>query len=443
MLISLLEAPVMALFLTVIIKYTAENRLTYIFRENENIPPYIFMSIVIALFIGLSVSAEEIFRDRKILKREQFLNLSRSSYLLSKVVILFTLSAIQMFIYVLIGNLIIGIKGMTFEYWAVLFAVSCFANILGLNISSSFNSAVTIYILIPLLVIPQMALGGAMFNFDKINKIFGGGKGDAPVIADVMASRWAYEALAVTQFKDNRCERNLFDIEQIESYSNYKQVFYIPELNKIIDESVVLSKGTDKSSAEELSHNLALLKNELNSERSQEMFIGMPAVSETVFNPSTFNADAAAAIRTNVKRFEEKYIDLYNIASSKKNSIISSLQKEYGEDGYVKLCDDYTNDFLSDIVKKSNSKNKILRVNDKLVQNYEPIFLEPENKGLSLRAHFFAPVKYAFGIRMNTITFNLIVIWLMSVIFYITLYFDVLKKTLEFSGRTRRIGKES
>ena len=443
MLISLLEAPVMALFLTVIIKYTAENRVTYIFRENENIPPYIFMSIVIALFIGLSVSAEEIFRDRKILKREQFLNLSRSSYLLSKVVILFTLSAIQMFIYVLIGNFIIGIKGMTFEYWAVLFAVSCFANILGLNISSSFNSAVTIYILIPLLVIPQMALGGAMFNFDKINKIFGGGKGNAPVIADVMASRWAYEALAVTQFKDNRCEQNLFDIEQIESFSNYKQVFYIPELNKIIDESVVLSKETGKSSSEQLAKNLALLKNELESERKQEMFSGLPALSDAVFNPSTFNADAAAAIRTSVKDFEGKYIDLYNIASSKKNSIISTLQKEYGEDGYVKLCDDYTNDFLSDIVKKSNSKNKILRVNDRLVQNCEPIFLEPENKGISLRAHFFAPVKYVFGIRMNTITFNLIVIWLMSVIFYITLYFDVLKKTLEFSGRPGRIGKES
>ena len=248
LLINLLEAPVMALFLTVIIKYLPDNKSFYIFRENENIPPYIFMSIIIALFIGLSVSAEEIFRDRKILKRERFLNLSRSSYLLSKIVILFSMSAIQMLIFVLIGNTIIGVKGLTIEYWAVLFAVSCFANVVGLNISSAFNSAVTIYILIPLIVIPQMALGGAMFNFDKINRIFGGGNGNTPEIADLMASRWAYEALAVTQFKNSRYEQNFFDIEQIESSANYQQVYYIPELHKIINESVLLLKDDNASS---------------------------------------------------------------------------------------------------------------------------------------------------------------------------------------------------
>ena len=47
------------------------------------------MSIIVALFMGLSVSAEEIIRDRKILKRESFLHLSWNSYLLSKLVVLF------------------------------------------------------------------------------------------------------------------------------------------------------------------------------------------------------------------------------------------------------------------------------------------------------------------------------------------------------------------
>ena len=41
---------------------------------------------------------------------------------------------------------------MYFEYWLMLFTVACFANILGLNISNTFNSAVTIYILIHLLI---------------------------------------------------------------------------------------------------------------------------------------------------------------------------------------------------------------------------------------------------------------------------------------------------
>jgi hypothetical protein len=77
----LLVSPVLAFILSSIIRYIADTSSnTYIFRENENIPIYIFMALIVVLFLGLVVSAEEIFRDRKILKRERFLHLSRSSF---------------------------------------------------------------------------------------------------------------------------------------------------------------------------------------------------------------------------------------------------------------------------------------------------------------------------------------------------------------------------
>ncbi|HET6992485.1 MAG TPA: ATP-binding cassette domain-containing protein, partial [Bacteroidia bacterium] len=145
MLINMLEAPVLAFILAYLIKFyntDVSNKVGYIFRENENMPAYLFMSVVVALFIGLTVSAEEIIRDRKILKRESFLNLSKSSYLMSKICIMFILSAIQTFTFVLVGNYVLEIKGMWLDYWLVLFTTSCFANMLGLNISSAFNSAV-------------------------------------------------------------------------------------------------------------------------------------------------------------------------------------------------------------------------------------------------------------------------------------------------------------
>jgi ABC-type multidrug transport system ATPase subunit len=434
-LISLLEAPIMAIFLTIIIKYKPENKAWYIFRENENIPPYIFMSIVIALFIGLSISAEEIFRDRKILKRERFLNLSRSSYLLSKIVILFSLSAIQMLIYVLIGNTIVGIKGLTIEYWVVLFTVSCFANVLGLNISSSFNSAVTIYILIPLLVIPQMALGGAMFNFDKINTIFGGGKGKAPLIADVMASRWAYEALAVTQFKNNRYEQDFFSLEQVESISNYKQVFYIPELKKINDESVKLLKEDNEASKVLLKQNLALLHKEIGSEILSVS--SLPGISLEGYTIEKFNPQVASETKQYLDKLEEKYIQVFNRISEKKDALIRSLQdKPSGKELYLKNFDAYYNESLADVVKKTSGKNKILRDNDHLVQNSEPVFLYPvTGKTFSLRAHFFAPAKYIFNFQIDTLYFNLVIVWIMIIFFYVTLYYDVLKKIIDFGSR--------
>ena len=92
--LTLLVSPLLAFILSYIIRYIADpTSNVYIFRENENIPIYIFMSLIVALFLGLIVSAEEIYRDRKILKRESFLNLSRSSYLLSKVMILMVISS--------------------------------------------------------------------------------------------------------------------------------------------------------------------------------------------------------------------------------------------------------------------------------------------------------------------------------------------------------------
>ncbi|HEX2920948.1 MAG TPA: ATP-binding cassette domain-containing protein, partial [Bacteroidales bacterium] len=443
MLISLLEAPLMAIFLTAIIKYIPDNKAGYIFRQNENLPPYIFMSIVIALFIGLSVSAEEIFRDRKILKREQFLNLSRFSYLQSKVIILFTLSAFQMLVYVLLGNTILGIKGMTFEYWMVLFAAACFANVLGLNISSSFNSAVTIYILIPLLIIPQMALGGAMFNFDKINQAFGGGKGNAPVIADVMASRWAYEALAVTQFKNNNYEKEFFELDQIESHANYRQVFYLPELNKILNETESLLTTDDPESRVALSSNIKLLKNELSSEMS--LFPQMPGIEIEKFDINNFNHNDIEECRRFVKVLEDRYISIFNTVNTKKDQLISLAEKKLGgKDKYQSYYDRYYNEFLSEIVRKVSEKNKIIRDYDHLIQNYEPVFQNPVRDGtFTFRVHFFAPEKYILGQPVDTLWFNIIVIWLMTVLFYILLYFDVLRRIIDSIGRyfTNAAGK--
>ena len=136
LIINLVEAPALALLLSFFVKFyhaDVSNQLGYVFRDNENLPAYMFIAVIVALFMGLTVSAEEIIRDQKIRRRESFLNLSNGSYLASKIAIMFTLSAVQTLSYVLIGNFIMGIEGMYLDYWMVLFSTACFANMLGLN----------------------------------------------------------------------------------------------------------------------------------------------------------------------------------------------------------------------------------------------------------------------------------------------------------------------
>jgi ABC-type multidrug transport system ATPase subunit len=61
LLINFLEAPFLAFILAYLMRYfssDSRNDVGYIFRENENFPAYLYMSVIVALVIGLTVSAE-------------------------------------------------------------------------------------------------------------------------------------------------------------------------------------------------------------------------------------------------------------------------------------------------------------------------------------------------------------------------------------------------
>ena len=268
LIVNLSISPMLALFMAYFVKYydvIGVNGGDYTFSKNSNIPVYFFMSVVVALFVGLIVSAEEIFRDRKIRKREAFLHLSNSSYLGSKIFILFGLSAIQTLSFLVVGNLILEIPLSEFHYWIILFSCSCFANVLGLNISSAFDSAVTIYILIPVLVIPQLMMSGVVIPFDKFNPSVGKPDG-IPIIGETMASRWAYEAFMVTQFKDNPYEKIFYDLDQRDGQARRKGMWVIPRLETQLTEVKGMRSHWRDQNHQGVREALTLLKEEIGFE---------------------------------------------------------------------------------------------------------------------------------------------------------------------------------
>jgi len=434
--LNLLEAPVLGFILSYIIRYIADpNSRIYIFRENENINIYIFMALIVALFLGLTVSAEEIFRDRKILKREAFLNLSRSSYLISKIAILFSISAIQSILFVLIANNILGIRAMAFEYWFALFTTAAFANLLGLNVSASFNSAVTIYILIPLLMIPMMILSGAMFPFDKMNRTVGSVK-KVPLIAEFMPTKWSYEALMVNQFKNNEFEKNFYELEKQISNADFKTVYYLLELEKKLTyiEDNWYKVEEEPEIKNQIIENLQLLKKELTKEESRT---GLPFESAHQLEINSFNEIILNNTANYIKRLNIYYNNIFNKANAEKEAIISYLLRT-NEQLYRAKRDAYHNESVEDQVKKTFEKNKIVQYKDELIQQKDPIFRDPDIEGyLNFRSHFFAPRKYFAGKYHETFWFNLIFVWIMTVFLYITLYFELLKKLLELPERVK------
>jgi hypothetical protein len=389
------------------------------------------MAIVVSLFLGLTVSAEEIIRDRKILQRERFLSLSRFSYINSKVMIMFVLSAIQMLSFVLIGNFILGIQGLTFNYFIVLYSTSCFANMLGLNISSALNSVVTIYILIPFILVPQLLLSGVIVKFDKLHKSFASYK-FVPFVGDLMTSRWAFEALAVTQYKDNKWEKNFFDIEKKKSYAEFKFNYLIPELiNKLDGCEKYLTQPTAEIN---INKNLLILKNEielLDNSFSKKTFKQLDKL-----NKESFNSKTAEYTRNYLESKKKYFTKKYNESTIEADKKYTELSKSYpNKNDLITLKEDYFSNGLSDLVTNKNSFQTIYETDDRLIQMTKPIYKDPEsNYG---RAHFYAPYKNLFGKKIDTLWFNTGFIWFTTLFLYIALIFDWLKKLLNMGDKIK------
>lgn len=435
LIINLGQAPLLAAILALILRYkNAENDTAYFFRHNENYPAFILISIVIALFMGLTVSAEEILKDRKILRREQFLDLSKSSYLLSKIGILFTLSLIQTLSFSLLGSYFLGIYETTFSFWLILFTCSCFANILGLNISASFNSAITVYILIPLLLIPQMVLSGALFSFDKLNENISH-KQYTPIIADLMASRWAFEAIAVEQYKNNAYEKHLYNLDQKISLNSFYPTYVVPELTNILMtcKTDLKSNGilNDKNRTD-----LLMLKRELTKHL---LLTKNKTINVNELNKKEYNLSNHNQFFTTINQIKKAYNEEANSYKFKRENKIRAMNAQLMNKGknITDLKNLHQNESLEDIVKNINATHRITKSDIGLFQVIDPVFhIDIKKNNFNYRNHFFAPKKYIFGQAFDTFQFNITVLWLMIFLLYLSLYFDVFKKIIDIFNRS-------
>ncbi|MGB4291780.1 MAG: ATP-binding cassette domain-containing protein [Bacteroidales bacterium] len=423
--ITLLEAPFLAFLLAFLIKYhdASAPDAHFVFADNENLPVYIFMSVIVAIFMGLTVSAEEIIKDRKILKREAFLNLSWNSYLLSKVAVQFLISAIQAFTFVMIGNSITEIKGMWFQYWLVLFTCWTSANMMGLVISDSFKAVVTIYILIPFLVIPQIILSGVLVKYEKLNPNVSSPV-TIPFYGEIITARWGYEALAVEQYINNKYEKPLYLYNMTMSQANFIKTFW----NEKINERLTRLENSLIQGIKDETYNdyLDLLNFEINKQLKklpddQYKYAGF-------LTPEKFNMEVLAETKKYIERVRQYYISLYNRASSLRDKMIMEWEAK-NKQKISDLKNEYFNDKLDEFVTNKNEVKKVIIYKNRIYQKSDPIFMEPESK--LIRAHFYAPVKNIFGTPVNTLVVNVIVMWIITILLYIVLYFRLLKKLLD------------
>jgi ABC-type multidrug transport system ATPase subunit/uncharacterized tellurite resistance protein B-like protein len=433
--ITLAEPVVLALILAFIVRYfpvsTAFSSV-YHLSENVNLPSFIFIGIIVSIFMGLSLSAEEIFKDLKLLKREEFLLLSRFGYLTSKITIQFLISVFQTILFVLPSAYLIGNLGLFKEYFIVLFSCACFANILALNISAALPRINTIYILIPILLIPQLILGGIIVNFDQMNPAVAR-YGKVPIVGDLMASRWAFEAACLAQFRENDYEKQFFRIDKEISKASFKLVYWLPEMDNItnqLNEALMEGKPRTMNQSVALTQkHYSLLLFEISKENKFNKFSRFP-VEE--LKPERISLETVLALEkyfASLERLYRKKLDLYQ---SKKDRLVNQIIQMKGKEGYLKLFQKNHNEALERLVRRSGEENRILHAEGHLVQQIDPVFNDQiiPNHPLDYRAHFFSPHKYFLGFQFDTFWFNISVIWLMVFGLFLSLYFDLFKKVM-------------
>src|SRR5206468_1166924 len=127
-------SPVLALLIATILRYSENG--TYDFASAYHIPTFLFLGLIVAMFLGLTNSADDIIRDRPVLQRERNIKVRLSYYVVSKTLTLGVFALIQCILFVLIGNSLLQIRGMFWIDLGIMFMTAMSGVALGLLISS-------------------------------------------------------------------------------------------------------------------------------------------------------------------------------------------------------------------------------------------------------------------------------------------------------------------
>jgi ABC-type multidrug transport system ATPase subunit len=400
--IALLQAPLLALVCSYLTRFAPPEG--YSVMNNKNLVSYFFMAVIVATLTGMTGSAEEIFKDRALLKRERFLHLSYAGYIWSKVVFMGLLSLVQTLLFIVVGNLVMGISGLFFTWWLVLFVTAFLANLTGLLLSQCLNSIVGIYISIPLLIIPQILLCGLVVSFQDLTPK--STTGNVPLVGNLIPSRWAYEALAVTSFTDNPYERHFFDVDR-QKYEN--QFFNMGYLYELQSQLQTLHNEQQRGLTGD-QHHLDVIRT------------NMPRLA-TFCGLQPYTGDYGyQSLSDYMHRAEQLLSKRSNQLALQREAVMNRLIKQYGKEGVVQLKRDNYNLKLEECVVGADQQTVVDVVDNVIVPRAGLVFLTPFTTWGN--APFYSSQKVVGPLHVKTLWFNLSVLLLMSLLAIVLLLTD-------------------
>jgi len=287
--ITTCAAPVLALLIGSLLRYSESGK--YDFASAFHVPTYLFLGLLVVMFLSLTNSADDIIRDRPVLQRERNLDVRLPYYIFAKMSSLSVFALIQCVLFVLIGNYVLEMRGMFWTHLALMFMTAVGSLALGLLVSSLVSDAKTAANIVPLVLIPQILMSGALIKYEDMNRNLSlvysltrwfhehptkdrskkmESKLQVPFVCQFIPMRWSYEEMIVAQAKLNpltsRQERAQREIDSI--VGRHRQD---PAEGKRLDELkevLAVLSGLEAQSADELDHYLKEVDQVLDRKRS-------------------------------------------------------------------------------------------------------------------------------------------------------------------------------
>ena len=220
LLTTILEAPLLAVLTGMVLRYSESA--VYDFASAFHIPTYLFLALVVAMFLGLTNSVDDIIHDRAVLMRERNLDVNLGFYVAAKVLTLGFFAIIQCALFTLIGNALLSLRDGFWIVFTAMFLTAANGAAIGLVISALVAQSKTGILIIPVVLIPQIILSGALIKYEEMNRNLDfihviqqwatrhpdsamPPRSDlqVPLICEIMPTRWSYEALVYAQAKLN------------------------------------------------------------------------------------------------------------------------------------------------------------------------------------------------------------------------------------------------
>ncbi|MDD3685770.1 MAG: ATP-binding cassette domain-containing protein [Bacteroidales bacterium] len=341
----------------------------YVYFYNPNLPVWILILLTTSVFIGLASSGHEFIYLRQFYNTLHAVSGKRLPHVSAVFLRYFLLTAIQTVLLVLPSVFIIGSQFHFVSVFLFSFALCLWGSIAGLVLSYIMKTTMTVYLIIPLLIIPQLVFSGALINFKHFNKIIDA-KSDIPLIAEIVPMRWAAEGLMLEFYTNNPYSSKIY-ATRCELYNAvYYSEFFLPEVLSIFKE--------DSTKA------VLLLKNE----ESKNGFIG-----DKICNTSDVNL------------LVNSYDNIKSSCIVVEDSILASLIKP----DEIKLK--YSNLAIEKVIDAYNSGSSFQYSEGGISRTYKSAFKMPQEKNADYS--YFTPFRSFANLVIITSNYNLIVIFML------------------------------